>query len=446
MSNYLHRMRRVVTIAAVYVLILTQVVGAPTAQAGTSYASRLHDSSVPLSGPWGLATDELGNVYVADKENHRIVKFGPDLEPIVSFGMGPPKFADGTAEEGALWFPQAVAYGNGFVYVADTANNRVQKFTTGGSYAGGWGKDGSANGDLSEPTGIAVNPCDGNVYVTEGRNIRVSVFGPNGNFLFKFGSSGTGDNQFTKPEGISFSPNVGCYAYVTDSYGGRVMVFSSSGSQVATFGTQGKAEGQLSFPDEIAVERDRPGIEGDGNVWVVETGEPYRVSKWAPTSEGGTSYVYRSEFHSGEEHLSSPHGIALDEQGNLFVSNTGESDVYKYKDVAPKLEVEKVGSRSNTLDTEGFRFSLKYNQVDKTCKILGKLTVTIPGKTNHVFQVEDDVDVGDTHALHKFDISSKQTNWLEQAWDGGNKATIVGKFSGPCTDGVKITKNGKWNA
>ena len=72
--------------------------------------------------PRGLSTDGAGNVYVADRNNHRMQKFtgnGAFITKWGSFGTGDGQFA----------LPYGVrAGGDVFVYVTDSSNNRVQKF------------------------------------------------------------------------------------------------------------------------------------------------------------------------------------------------------------------------------------------------------------------------------------------------------------------------------
>jgi DNA-binding beta-propeller fold protein YncE len=64
------------------------------------------------------------------------------------------------------------------VYVADSGNNRIQKFDSDGNFMTKWGSSGSGDGEFSGPDGIAVD-TSGNVYVSDFRNDRVQVFSPN---------------------------------------------------------------------------------------------------------------------------------------------------------------------------------------------------------------------------------------------------------------------------
>ncbi len=64
---------------------------------------------------------------------------------------------------------------NGFVYVADTWNHRIQKFDSDGNFITKFGTLGSAPGQFNEPEGIAVGP-DGSLYIADTGNNRIQVF------------------------------------------------------------------------------------------------------------------------------------------------------------------------------------------------------------------------------------------------------------------------------
>jgi DNA-binding beta-propeller fold protein YncE len=61
------------------------------------------------------------------------------------------------------------------VYVVDSSNDRVQKFTSTGTFLTSFGSAGSGNGQFSFPEGIAVN-LSGTVYVADAGNGRVELF------------------------------------------------------------------------------------------------------------------------------------------------------------------------------------------------------------------------------------------------------------------------------
>jgi len=113
------------------------------------------------------------------------------------------------------------------VYVADSGNNRVQKFDSSGNFLGMWGTAGSGDGQFNSPVGIAIDPSSGNVFVVDRANDRIQVFDSNGNFITKFGSSGSGDGQLENPLGVTVSTDG--RVYVTDEGNARVVVFGGGG-------------------------------------------------------------------------------------------------------------------------------------------------------------------------------------------------------------------------
>ena len=64
---------------------------------------------------------------------------------------------------------------NGHVYVADTDNNRIEKFTNDGAFLDTWGSSGSGHGQFNHPEGVAVD-AHGHVYVVDTNNHRIEKF------------------------------------------------------------------------------------------------------------------------------------------------------------------------------------------------------------------------------------------------------------------------------
>ena len=108
--------------------------------------------------------------------------------------------------------------------MADIGNNRIQKFTSSGSYITKWGTLGSGDGEFDGPIDVAVDGA-GIVYVTDVGNSRIQMFTSSGAYLARWGRTGSGNGEFYGPYGVAAdaSGNV----YVTDLGNNRVQKFGS---------------------------------------------------------------------------------------------------------------------------------------------------------------------------------------------------------------------------
>lgn len=183
-----------------------------------------------LTMPRGLAVAADGSVYVADANNHRIQKFSADGAFLLSWGSYATA-EGGNAPGGTFNEPWGVAVApDGSVYVADTWNHRIQKFTRDGKFLTMWGVPGLAEEPdrFWGPRGIAVDR-EGTVYVTDTGNNRVVIFDENGNYQQQFGRSGINPGEFDEPVGIAVDGNG--RVYVADTWNQRIQVFEPAGKE-----------------------------------------------------------------------------------------------------------------------------------------------------------------------------------------------------------------------
>ena len=241
-----------------------------------------------LDAPGGIAVDSSGYVYVCDSNNGRIQKFtaaGDFVSKWGTWGSGQGQFAS----------PLGIAIdGSGYIYVADFENNRIQKFTAAGAYVTHW--------DSYSPRAVAVDSSD-NVYVVEVSNHQIQKFTSSGTYVTHWGTNGSGDGQFSYPTGIAIdgSDNV----YVADSGNYRVQKFTPDGTFVTKWGGNGSGDGQLSLPIGIAVD-------GSGDVYVIEFTNNHRIQKF--TSSGTFVAKWGSEG-TGDGQFTQAYGIAVDAAG-----------------------------------------------------------------------------------------------------------------------------------
>jgi len=268
-----------------------------------------------------------GTLYVADADNHRIQHLNPDGSVIASWGT----FADilqGGAAPGTFNQPWDVAVSpdGAFVYVADTWNHRVQKFTADGEFVTMWGTFGQAETPEAfwGPRSVDVD-ADGNVFVTDTGNKRIAIFDGDGNFLGQFGEVGFAPGQYDEPVGIALNP-VNGYLYVADTWNQRLQILVPDPANPFTYvplkswdinGWYGQA---LDNKPYVAVDGER------GRLLVADP-EGYRILEF--TAEG--EFVrYWGDYSLGTDGFALVSGLAFAPDGTVWVSDGVNNRLYHF--------------------------------------------------------------------------------------------------------------------
>ncbi len=273
-----------------------------------------------LMGPRGLVAAPDGSLYVADTGNHRIQHFARDGSLINTWGVFGASDGVSAAPTGSFNEPWDLAIGpDGSVYVADTWNHRIQKFSPEGEFITTWGFGISQTGDpfgFYGPRGIAVND-EGLVFVTDTGNKRVVVFDSEGDYITQIGSGGFAPGQFDEPVGITVDETG--QIYIADTWNQRVQVMAPDGAgnylPAGSWDIVGWFGASLNNYPYIAVH--------EGSVFVTDP-EGYRVLEF--TSQG--EFVrYWGDFGTTPEDFALPVGIDVDPDGQVWVVDSANSRV-----------------------------------------------------------------------------------------------------------------------
>jgi tripartite motif-containing protein 2/3/tripartite motif-containing protein 71 len=195
----------------------------------------------------GVAVDDLDNILVADRDNHRIQKFTGDgrfLACVGTKGVRPLQFRQ----------PRDIAFNthNKKVYVVDNSNHRIQVLNsdlTISSVIGGG--ESSKNGLFSYPNGVACD-CTGNVYVADSANHRIQVFTTDMKLLRTFGCRGKGNGELHWPQSVAV--DFRGMVFVGELYNSHVSVFTTEGRFVTSFGGSGQKLGEFNRTKSLTVD------------------------------------------------------------------------------------------------------------------------------------------------------------------------------------------------
>ncbi|MFI4979264.1 MAG: SMP-30/gluconolactonase/LRE family protein [Nevskiales bacterium] len=195
-----------------------------------------------MKRPINIRIDSDGTRYVTDTGRDQILVYDRDDRFIKAFGV-----------EGQFR-PVDVAIAGERLYVTDILHHQIhalEKAT--GRTLFKFGKPGSAEGELFHPTNLALGP-DGDIYVVETSNFRVQRFTAEGKPVKSYGSVGMALGNFARPKGIAMD-RAG-RMYVGDAAFQNVQMFDGNGKLLMFFGqTEGRTDG-LNLPAGVTIDYD----------------------------------------------------------------------------------------------------------------------------------------------------------------------------------------------
>jgi sugar lactone lactonase YvrE len=196
----------------------------------------------------GLAIDDDDRLFVSDGKMHHVLIFNPkhELESQITEGLVDP-------------VGLAIDTTNRFLYVVDTQQDQVVVYDADSHKllrrigTGGKNHFLTTPGDFGAPQGIALD-SEGNVYVTDTLNNRVEIFDADGNFISLFGKNGDGPGYFARPKGIAVDSDG--HIWVADEMQDRLQVFNREGQLLTYIGTgHGELPGQFKALIGVAIDK-----------------------------------------------------------------------------------------------------------------------------------------------------------------------------------------------
>lgn len=299
-----------------------------------------------LHSPFGVATDTAGNVYIADRGNHRVRKINTAgiMATLAGNGTGGYSGDGGPATDAALNSPTGMATDRqGNCYIADLANHCIRKVTTSGTISticgngapGNSGDGGPATAaQLNAPRGVAVDTA-GILYIADQANNRVRCIGTDGiiTTLAGTGTAGySGDGgpahaaQLHGPYGVAADRQGN--VYIADVDNQRIRKVSPDGTihTVAGNGTGGYSGDWGPATAAALYEPIGVAVDTAGTLYIAD-GWNARIRIVAPSGTihtlAGNGVAGYSGDGGGPEHaqLHHPYGVAVSVAGGVYIAD-----------------------------------------------------------------------------------------------------------------------------
>jgi sugar lactone lactonase YvrE len=327
-------------------------------------------SAARFNSPGGSAFGPDGNLYVADQQNHTIRKITPQGD--VSTFAGTPGVSgtnDGVGSVAMFNAPNDLAFDpGGNMYVADTQNHTIRMITTnavvstlaGFPSVSGTNDGVGTNAQFNLPEDLTVD-AQTNIYVSDTFNQVIRKVTPDGTVTTIAGvmrtrgsTNGTGlAAEFDFPEGIVVDPDGNLF--VVDNDSSTIREITPAGV-VTTFagssGTTGSADGvgtnaQFNFPAGMAIDASRNLYVGDAGNVIIRKITPLG----SVTTLGGVPNKFGNSDGTGSAaSFNGPEGVAVDAQGNLYVSDTFNNTIRKGYPALPDVPmVDRIGAPAGVM-------------------------------------------------------------------------------------------------
>lgn len=210
-------------------------------------------SQIQIKGAKSLSVDLSGFIYLADTGNNRIFKFSSDGELVKSIG------GFGWEKE-QFYTPVDIFASSGLdVFIADYDNQRVQRYDKDLNYISSQYSDENweERFRFGYPKSVALSR-HGDLFILDGENNRLLKLDSFGEPELSFGDYSEGKGMLLDPVQLAISPADGIF--VTDRQANKIFVFDYFGNYLSEFGA-----GFLNTPTGIF-------YSNSGLIFVADTG------------------------------------------------------------------------------------------------------------------------------------------------------------------------------
>ncbi|KAI8489421.1 hypothetical protein Bbelb_328640 [Branchiostoma belcheri] len=237
------------------------------------------------------------------------------------------KFGENGSQEGQFNTPIDVAVRGDRLYVADYGNSRVQVFDLSGKFCFSFPT-------AANPRSVAVQ-TDGTIVVKCGKEVK--KFSPSGEELHKFPLG----ECCTKPNSLAVQRNG--RVVVTDPGKHSIFLFEAYGALVDQLGEKGKGEGQFDKPYFVCVDK-------EDNIIVAD-----RRNHCVQVFDRNLNYKHKfGQFGRKPEDMWGPIGVSADSRGNIVLADTGDDSGIGGVEHGKKLQVFRPdGTWVSTISSDG---------------------------------------------------------------------------------------------
>lgn len=235
--------------------------------------------------------------------------------------------------------------GTNNVFVADTGNNKVEKYYPNGVLNPGWGLGIKGKVDVTNPVAVAVNSASTTVYVVEASTHTLDLYAGDGSLINQVTTANS--IAFINPQGVAVdgSGNV----FVSDTGNQRVVQLDYQGNYTSSFATGvsilgtavdggGNVFGAASFSNTVreytggSLALSIPGftsptgvaVDAANNLYVADTGNK-QIEEFS-----STGLIQQPLVVFKGSGLTSPKAVAVDSNGNIYVADSGANAVVKF--------------------------------------------------------------------------------------------------------------------